>query len=79
MNRDCKGDWFPKLGKYRCLGDGSWLTTETLPTVCDNCGRSVDPLTHEAVLTREVLVTEVYIDPYGWIEMEHKETGRKAA
>jgi hypothetical protein len=73
MNRDCKGDWFPTLGKYRCLGDGSWDEYKTLPVECSNCNRPIDAQIHKEATTRQLLVTEVFIEPIGWIEMEHEE------
>ena len=73
MNRECKGDWFPTLGRYRCLGDGSWTEMPALLDVCPNCERKIEAIEHATAITRKLVVTEVFIDPVGWIEMEHEE------
>jgi hypothetical protein len=73
MNRECCGDFFPTLGKYRCLGDGTFVEMAALVEDCPNCERKISAHTHNRAMTRKLIVTEVFIDPIGWIEMEHKE------
>jgi hypothetical protein len=45
MNHNCHGDWWPHLKVYRCLADSTLIRIDTIPDVCQACGRKVSPST----------------------------------
>jgi len=74
MKRECCGDFFPTLGKYRCPGRRGFVEMATLAETCPHCCRKISAHTHDQQpATRKLIVTEVFIEPIGWIEMEHEE------
>ena len=74
MNRDCRGDWFPSLHRYRYLASGAFVQVESLPAICPECLRDIDCRTFQEVRTRTVTVIHEELEmPSGvWVEFERK-------
>lgn len=71
MNRDCHGDWVPKLGLYRCFLNGKFIPDlAKKPTVCPNCHRAVWAITRRRPKLRSLLMMQIKLgDTYHTYEI----------
>ncbi len=72
MNHSCHGDYWPTLGIYRCLADGTMLNCVPLPYECPNCGRKVEAVVVEGD-PRTRTITEIEGQNGSWYPMPSPE------
>ena len=79
MNNTCCGDWFPTLGLYRCLYDGSDVHCTELPPLCPSCNRPIEPDTVTEPKVEQVMAIWIprLCGGFWWIPQPARPTEKK--